>query len=282
MRSWHALGAATLARVPRLPFAIDARRVGSIAAAHLPALRRLDREGALRFDAAGVELATPAAQRDAAFATLNVRLREDGLIRAWRDEIFPVVDPATLETLARFERAAARFWGTLTFGAHATGFVAGPDGRPQALWIARRSLTKATDPGLYDNLIGGGVPAGQSPAQALVREAFEEAGLLPQQLQAVRPTGILRLARDLAEGFQHEWLHAYELELPPGLQPRNQDGEVDSFHLLAPTAALEIAAGPGMTVDAALVTIDFALRHRLVQDEAARRAIDALRVATPA
>lgn len=282
MRSWHALGAATLARVPRLPFTIDSFRVGSVAAEHLPALRRLDREGALRLDAAGVELAVPAAERDAAFAALNTRLRDEGLIRAWRDEVFPVVDPATLVTLAQFERAAARFWGTLTFGAHATGFVAGPDGRPQALWIARRSLTKATDPGLYDNLIGGGVPAGQSPAEALVREAFEEAGLAPRQLEKVCPAGVLRLARDIAEGFQQEWLHAYELELPPGLEPRNQDGEVESFQLLAPEAALAIASGPDMTVDAALVTIDFALRHRLVDDEAARRAIDALRVATPA
>ena len=79
--------------------------------------------------------------------------------------------------LALIERAAARFWGTLTFGAHANGYVADAQGRPTHLWIARRSTHKATDPGKLDNLVGGGVPHGQTPFETLVREGFEEAGL---------------------------------------------------------------------------------------------------------
>ena len=74
---------------------------------------------------------------------------------------------------ATIERAAARFWGTLTLGAHCNGYVADAHGRPTHLWVARRSLSKPTDPGMLDNLIGGGVPLGQSPLEALQREAFE-------------------------------------------------------------------------------------------------------------
>lgn len=48
-------------------------------------------------------------------------------------------------------------------GAHASGYVADVAGRPTQLWIAQRSMAKATDPGSFDNLIGGGVPDGQAP-----------------------------------------------------------------------------------------------------------------------
>ena len=74
------------------------------------------------------------------------------------------------------ERAAARFWGSLTLGAHCNGWVAGPGGRAAMLWIGRRAPHKATDPGRLDNLVGGGVPDGQSPDEALWREGWEEAG----------------------------------------------------------------------------------------------------------
>lgn len=60
----------------RLPFFVGERAVGTVAQAHLPALRA------------------------------------QGLIRAWRDERFALFDPVTCEVLATMGRAAARFWGT--------------------------------------------------------------------------------------------------------------------------------------------------------------------------
>ena len=218
----------------------------------------------LQVGANAVTLTAAAPRRDAALARINQALRERGLIRAWRDETFAIVDPATQRVLALTERAASRFWGTLTFGAHATGYVAGADGRPSHLWIARRSAAKATDPGMFDNLIGGGVPHGQTPQQTLVREGWEEAGLSPAQMAAARPGRVIDLQRDIPEGRQREWLHTFELPLPPGVVPVNQDGEVAGFALLPLADALAIAAGPQMTVDAALVTLDFALRHELL------------------
>jgi len=75
----------------------------------------------------------------------------------------------------------------------------------------------------------------------------------------------------VAEGLQHEWLYAYDLALPDGLAPRNQDGEVAGFRCLPLDQALALAAGTQMTVDAALVTLDFALRHALLAAHAACR-----------
>ena len=263
MGDWAAVAAATRCRVPRLPFVVDGIEAGSVAVEHLPALQAFAPRG-LRIDAARVVLDVAAEARDAALAAINRDLRAQGLIKAWRDETYPLPDPASLRVLARIERAASRFWGTLTFGAHATGWVAGADGRPAGLWIAQRAFDKATDPGAFDNLVGGGVPAGQSPFETLVREGWEEAGLTAAVMRRARRGRVIRLRRDIPEGLQHEWLHAYELRLDAAEQPLNQDGEVHAFRCLPVAEALALAAGTTMTVDAALVTLDFALRHGLL------------------
>lgn len=263
--SWYALAAAMHTTVRRVPFCVGDLVVGSVAAGELAALSAFDE---LQVHDDGVVLAVAPDERDAALARINAALRDAGRLRGWRDEPFPLYDPATLTVLAHFERAAARYWGTLTLGAHATGWVAGPDGRPAALWIAQRSFTKSTDPGLHDNLIGGGVPIGQTPEETLVREAWEEAGLDPALMAPRRPGRVLRTVRDIPEGLQHELIHGWDIELPAGIVPRNQDGEVHAFRLLEVEAALALAATAAMTVDAALVTLDFAVRHALVDDDA--------------
>ena len=275
--AWPAIAAAQHCSVARVPFfVLDDRlplHTGSVARHHLRALVRWPE--ALRVDDSGVTLTLPAALRKAFFAQANSHLRELGLITAWRDETYPVMSVGSRgqarQLLATFERAASRFWGTLTFGAHCNGFVTDAQGRPAQLWIARRSLTKATDPGLLDNLIGGGVPHGQTPAEALLREAWEEAGLLPEHLRGLQPGRVARVARDIPEGFQLEELSVYDLALPAGLIPSNQDGEVHSFALLPVDEALALAASAAMTVDASLATLDFALRHRLLPNDQKER-----------
>lgn len=284
---WPALHAATAHdEAARLPFELAGRWVGSVARKHLALLaehapwieQRDDSVRCARVDAA-------------AFATLHRRLRDAGAILAWRDEPFTLFDPDTLEPLATIERAAARFWGTLTLGAHANGFVRGEGneggqsrqgnlgGRPTHLWIARRSPRKATDPGLLDNLVGGGVPAGQSPRETLVREGFEEAGLGPAVMAAAQPASTLRLHRDIREGFQHEWLYSFDLELPHGLVPHNQDGEVAEFVLLSLAEVTQLLHdGEAMTTDAALVTLDFLVRHGVLDEAALASRLEALRV----
>ena len=272
---WPALHAAT-ARDPRqrLPFFVARQLVGSVARDHLSLLAR--HAPWLELDASGVHCQRP---DDQTLATLHRHLRDEGAIRAWRDETFPLFDPTTLQVLACIERSATRFWGTLTLGAHANGYVRGAEGRPSHVWIARRSPNKATDPGLLDNLIGGGVPAGQSPREALVREGFEEAGLGPAVMAGAVAGPVLRLARDIPEGFQHEWLYSYDLALPFGSLPHNQDGEVAEFNLLPVQEVRDIVRqGQAMTTDAALVTLDFLLRHHLLDDVPLAQRMQALQV----
>ena len=105
---------------------------------------------------------------------------------------------------------------------------------------------------------------------------------MPDQMAGLQRGRVLELCCDIPEGLQHEWLHVYDLALPPGVEPLNQDGEV-AWHRLMPVAqALDHARRGDMTVDAALATLDFALRHGLLapQDAAVQApALQALQVA---
>ena len=271
---WPAIAAARARdAAARLPFFIQdgatACLTGSVARAHLRALARWPL--ALQLVDGAVTLSLPASERSDFFTLANRRLHQDGLVIGWRDETYPVLAQHDGRLLATLERAASRFWGTTTFGAHCNGYVAGADGRPTHLWVARRAYNKATDPGLLDNLVGGGVPHGQTPAACVLREGWEEAGLSPTQMQGLQPGRRFCVARDIAEGFELEEVSVFDLAMPPGLQPVNQDGEVHSVALLPVADALACAAAGEMTVDAALATLDFALRHRLLPADAHRR-----------
>jgi 8-oxo-dGTP pyrophosphatase MutT (NUDIX family) len=133
------------------------------------------------------------------------------------------------------------------------------------MWIARRSATKAIDPGLLDNLVGGGIAAGEAPAQTLVREAWEEAGIEADRAARAEPAGTLRIERVVPDGVQRETLFAYDLWLPSDFVPANRDGEAGGHRLLSWNAVaviLSAEAGPDvMTVDATLVALDCLRRH---------------------
>ena len=265
--TWPAVAAARRHdAASRLPWLVDGQTAGSVHRGHLSALRAWPRW--LEVSDEAVHTLVPGGPpRDNALAQVNRALHAQGLVRGWREETYTVTSldsrRVSSEVLTRIERAASRFWGTLTLGAHATGYVADASGSPTHLWIARRSLTKATDPGLLDNLVGGGVADGQSPWEALVREGWEEAGLTPVHMTQAKPGRIIRLHRDVAEGLQLEDIYSHDLLMPPGLSPNNQDGEVAGFECLPVQEALSRAASDAMSVDASLVTLDFALRHGL-------------------
>lgn len=208
------------------------------------------------------ELATEA-ERSAALAEVAAQLAAEGALTAWRDERYAVGPSLTAAPLLYIERAAARYFGVHTWAAHLNGLVR-CDGGPQ-LWFARRSPDKAIDPGLLDNLVGGGIAAGATPAATLIKEAWEEAGISPAVASSAMAAGKIELRRDQPDGLQWETIFAYDLWLPPDFVPANQDGEAVA-HLrvgLADAARLiSCTSGPDeVTADASLVVLDCLLRH---------------------
>ncbi|AKJ31651.1 NUDIX hydrolase [Caldimonas brevitalea] len=261
--------AQALRREQRLPFRIAGQQVGSVSRAHLSLLSGCAPwlqigSGGVRMD----ERLRNEVQRSAALCAANQMLRDDGVITGWRDETYAVLPDLDSAPLALIERAASRFWGTLTIGAHLNGYLADDSGRPTHLWIARRSPDKATDPGKLDNLVGAGVPWGETPFEALMRECWEESGLSDSVARGSRFGEQLRVHCDIAEGLQHEALFVYDLELPHDFVPHNVDGEVAEHRLLPVDEVVELLHGHEMTTDAALATLSLLTRHGLVEPAA--------------
>jgi hypothetical protein len=42
---------------------------------------------------------------------------------------------------------------------------------------------------------------------------------MPDQMAGLQRGRVIELCCDIPEGLQHEWLHVYDLALPPGIQP---------------------------------------------------------------
>jgi 8-oxo-dGTP pyrophosphatase MutT (NUDIX family) len=194
-------------------------------------------------------------ERSLAMRGAALRLHELGLIKGWRGEAFacerPVVEPERQrgEPLFEMERAAFRFFGLQSRAAHVNGFT--PDGW---LWCGRRAPTKATDPGLLDNLAAGGLPAGEALRLCAQRELGEEAGVPPELAQGLWDLGALHTRRRVPEGWHDEVLQVFNLTLPAGFVPRNQDGEVSEFLCLEAGSALARCQADEFTRDAAVVT----------------------------
>ncbi len=196
-------------------------------------------------------LATPAA-RTAALARVAARLRDEGLVTGWRDEPYEVYAEASGEPIARIERAAVKRFGIRGRAAHLNGIVETADG--PAMWIARRSAGKATDPGRLDNLVGGGIAAGLDAWQTLLKECREEAGIPFELARRARPRGALAFDYVVPDGLDSNEVEAFDLVLPGDFVPRNEDGEVAGFELAAFDNVRELLAVPHrFTVDAALV-----------------------------
>ncbi|MEM5434815.1 NUDIX hydrolase [Paraburkholderia diazotrophica] len=258
-----------------LPFVIDGERVGWIRATDVPLLARWP--DVFDIDAKNVVLAprfNTVALRSAALGSVIGALAADGCIPGWRDETYAIRNAFDAPPLAYIERAASRFFGTMTYAVHLNGVVEYEDRAPQ-LWIARRSDTKATDPGMLDNVVAGGIGWGFSLAETIVKECWEEAGI-PQEIAARAVAGrTVHVLQSLLEGTQAEQIFIYDLALPADFAPRNQDGEVGEHRLARIEDVAQSIEEGAMTVDASLATLDCLLRRRWI-DEDACAGIDAL------
>ena len=200
------------------------------------------------------------ADRTAVLAEVIARLAEAGHVRGWRDELFAVNTGWGTPVLALVERAAARFFGIRTYAAHMNGLIEGVDDGGPMLWLARRADTKPIDPGMWDNLVAGGIGHGFDARSALEKECWEEAGIGADLAARLVPRGTIDVLRTVPEGIQNETLFAFDLTLPASFTPANQDGEVAGHLRASPDAALDIMADLAMTVDATLVTLDVLAR----------------------
>ena len=246
------------------PLRIDGVDAGWLTDARAARLRQYDRVFRVEDDAVTFAPGlTSAPARTRALAPVVATLAEEGALSAWRDERYPCAPAFGVPPWFLVERAAARWFGIRTWAAHVNGLVRTGDG--SAMWIARRSPAKAIDPGMLDNLVGGGIAAGETVRAAVQRECWEEAGIPAALAAQSAVTGTLTLRREGAGGLQWETIFVHDLWLPAEFVPANQDGEVAAHRRVAFAEAARLLAASGgpdeVTVDASLVALDALLRR---------------------
>jgi len=188
---------------------------------------------------------------DRCVAQIAQTLHAAGCIPRWRNEL---LDLWTLDNqpIGAVERGAVRPLGLLTRAVHLNAWS--EDGN---LWVARRSLSKPTDPGLWDTLVGGLVGLREDPGLALERESFEEAGLTAHDLRNRTPIrSIAMMQRKLPEGLQREQVLTAECVLDPKVLPINQDGESMTIECLPPGEVIQMIEAKLFTVEASLVILE--------------------------
>jgi len=189
-------------------------------------------------------------------AEIALALKAAGQAPGWRNELLDVWSDQN-QSIAGIERGVVRPLGLVTKAVHLNGLSA--DG---GVWVARRSLTKATDPGVWDTLVGGLVGYQEDPEIALIRESDEEAGLeAPQMVHRTALRKITRMHRQVKEGFQAEDVLTSECVLDPGVIPQNKDGEVMEIACLAPEAIMRMLGEDAFTIEASIVLAEDLLRR---------------------
>jgi 8-oxo-dGTP pyrophosphatase MutT (NUDIX family) len=201
-----------------------------------------------------------AEHRSQPFATVVESLAAAGIIKGWRGEQVAVAESFYEPTLFYVERAASRYFGFTMYASHLNGITL-RDGTPH-MWIARRAQTKHLDPGMLDNIAAGRIARAHSPRETLIKESFEEAGITEDLAQLATSAGAIKSRRAVDEGLHHEIMFVYDLMLPNHFVPQNQDGEVKEFLCVSiPHLMGMLEHGANFTIDAALVIVDYLLRH---------------------
>ncbi|CAL8324125.1 unnamed protein product [Merluccius merluccius] len=199
---------------------------------------------------------------------LQTLRRNDALtcLKGWREEKYDVMARYCDPPLMSMERSATSLFGVKRYGVHINGYSRSDDGELR-MWLARRSATKQTYPGLLDNLAAGGLAAGMSIGDTAVKECEEEACIPAAIAKKARPISTVSYTYEGEEGVFPESQFVFDLELPADFQPRVGDGEVQEFYFLPIDKVKELLVSDDFKPNCALVVLDFLIRHSCIDPD---------------
>ncbi|XP_044068776.1 thiamin pyrophosphokinase 2 [Siniperca chuatsi] len=196
-------------------------------------------------------------------------LRQEGslaCLKGWRDEKYSVMPSFSDPPVMWMERAATSLFGVKRYGVHLNGYTVSDSGEV-SMWLARRSATKQTFPGLLDNVAAGGLAAGVGIKHTLVKECQEEACIPAAIAEKAHPVTTVSYTYEDGEGVFAESQFVFDLELPPEFKPRVGDGEVQDFYLLPIEKVKELLATDDFKPNCAMVVLDFLIRHSFIEPD---------------
>ncbi|CAO3614636.1 unnamed protein product [Cunninghamella echinulata] len=203
-------------------------------------------------------------ERTKAIELITHKWRKDNVfpaLKGWRDELYPVYGPQG-KPIFVIERAAAVLFGISTFGVHVNAFVRNQD--IIKMWVAKRSSTKQTWPGVLDNCVAGGMPYNYSTKETVVKECDEEASIPESLASNARSVSIISYYTKSKDGLQPETEYIYDLELPVDYTPIPKDGEVECFYLWTLDEVKQSILNGDWKPNCSLVALEFMMRHSYI------------------
>jgi 8-oxo-dGTP pyrophosphatase MutT (NUDIX family) len=203
-----------------------------------------------------------------------------GITGGVHSERFRIVGAAYAGVHPTLERYPLPLFGCVSRGAHMTCFVrdvASPHGI--RIWVAKRSASITTYPGMWDSTVAGGVKAEHTPLDCVAVEAGEEASI-PEAEARRRAVAVGALTYASGRRHQHageQQLHYYrapatvlyvfDMELAPDEVPRPGDDEVERFELWTVADVLDTMAAGVFKPNCCLVFLDFFIRRGILTPE---------------
>ncbi|XP_054275418.1 uncharacterized protein LOC128994711 [Macrosteles quadrilineatus] len=184
-------------------------------------------------------------------------------LKGWRDECYEVRAGFSSEPLFKMDRSATCLFGICNYGVDINGYVMDPE-KGLCIWLQRRSPTKQTWPGRWDNMVGGGLSVGYGVLETAYKEAEEEASIPPELMTKLRSGGSVSFFFESERGLFPNTEFVFDLELPINFIPKNNDGEVEKFELLPAKEALVRVLSTDFKTTSCPVVLDFLIRHGII------------------
>ena len=204
------------------------------------------------------------ALRSQAMSEIANELRANNLIKGWRNEKYPIGPSFYSQPLFEIERAAVPVFGSKGYGVHLNGYI--KKNGVVFMWVGKRSVSKPTGPGKFDQIVAGGQPIGISLLDNLIKECAEEAAIQSNLAKQAKAVGAISYKTERNEGLRDDTLFCFDLQLPNYFKPINSDGEVEKFFLwpIEEVSNL-IKKTQKFKFNSALVVIDFLVRHGFIK-----------------
>ncbi|KAL3231535.1 hypothetical protein RNJ44_00570 [Nakaseomyces bracarensis] len=198
-------------------------------------------------------------------------------VKGWRNEKYAVW--VNKKPYVLVERALSGVLGIITYGVHVNGYILDKNTNEIRFWIPRRSKTKPTWPYMLDNIIAGGLGYPYGIEETLFKESVEEANLSKSVIENnIRAASVVsyfyfpgsidqdKFATE-ASSIVGEVEYIYDLECSADIQPKPNDGEVDSFNVLNLQETLDALVNKEFKPNCGLIMVEFLIRHGYITAE---------------
>ena len=227
-------------------------------------------------------------RRTIAFEHVTKHLLSCGVISRKHTDMYPIY-PFTKkkddyegnkkEILAHVNRNSAPYLGVDSVGVHLHCYVCEDTtavcNKPTGIWLAKRAANKSHHPNLYDPAVAGGQPSNLSILENIVKEAYEEAGVLSEWIyhnskdrtfsDHTHDPLTITTAKSDGSCMKRSLYYSGDLRVPNCWVPTAVDGEVAEFKLYT-MRELEDELRHGNSVRPSMVAVllDFMIRHKVL------------------